>query len=284
MAGHHPAANPITARNIVPDLGNFGELNLWASIAFAFAGLELSSAMGGEVRDPRRTLPRAILIAAPLIALVYILGTGALLWLVPAGDINIVSGFLQATDAGARQLSPALWWLAPLCGRGVHARQHRRRGRVAHGPGARRVRDRARPVFPARVRPRAPEVEDAVRRDPRAGVAGDGVPARQPCSARGRRWRRRTSILLDTQLLIYFIPYCYLFISFLKQSAGRERAVRHWLVGAAGCGVTLFAMTVASIPPEDTPDKGAFLLKVVGGAAAFVGLGVALYQRGRRRR
>src|SRR5690348_12827917 len=94
---HRPAANPITAQNIVPDLSNFGELNLWASIAFAFAGLELSSAMGGEVRDPRRTLPRAILIAAPLIALVYILGTGALLWLVPTGDINIVSGFLQAT-------------------------------------------------------------------------------------------------------------------------------------------------------------------------------------------
>ena len=58
--------------------------------------------MGGEVRDPRRTLPRAILISAPLIALVYILGTGALLWLVPTGDINIVSGFLQATTIGAR--------------------------------------------------------------------------------------------------------------------------------------------------------------------------------------
>jgi hypothetical protein len=99
VAMHRPAANPITAQNVVPDLGNFGELNLWASIAFAFAGLELSSAMGGEVRDPRRTLPRAILIAAPLIALVYILGTGALLWLVPTGDINIVSGFLQATEA-----------------------------------------------------------------------------------------------------------------------------------------------------------------------------------------
>ena len=110
----HPSANPITRQNIVPDLGHLPGLNLWASIAFAFAGLELSSAMGGEVKDPRRTMPRAILISAPLIALVYILGTAALLWLIPTRDVNIVSGFLQATAAGARDISPSLWWLAPL--------------------------------------------------------------------------------------------------------------------------------------------------------------------------
>ena len=45
-----------SAQNVVPDLRSLDELNLWASIAFAFAGLELSSAMGGEVRNPRRTL------------------------------------------------------------------------------------------------------------------------------------------------------------------------------------------------------------------------------------
>jgi amino acid transporter len=114
MIAGHASANPITTQNIKPDLFHLSGLNLWASIAFAFAGLELSSAMGGEVRDPKRTLPRAIMIAAPLIALVYILGTGALLWLIPVADINIVSGFLQATSAGAKAISPSLWWLAPL--------------------------------------------------------------------------------------------------------------------------------------------------------------------------
>src|SRR3954465_8309637 len=32
IAMHRAPANPITSRNIVPDLGNLGELNLWASI------------------------------------------------------------------------------------------------------------------------------------------------------------------------------------------------------------------------------------------------------------
>src|SRR3982751_4651747 len=110
----HASANPITRQNITPDLGHLPGLNLWASIAFAFAGLELSSALGGEVRNPRRTLPRAILISAPLIAAAYVLGTGALLWLVPKGDVSIVSGFLQGIDTGARTLGPGLGWLAPL--------------------------------------------------------------------------------------------------------------------------------------------------------------------------
>jgi signal transduction histidine kinase len=35
-------------------------LNLWATIAFAFAGLELSSTMGNEIQNPRRNLPRSI--------------------------------------------------------------------------------------------------------------------------------------------------------------------------------------------------------------------------------
>ena len=49
--------------SLIPDLEQIARLNLWASIAFAFAGLELCAVLGGEVKDPRRTLPRSILIS-----------------------------------------------------------------------------------------------------------------------------------------------------------------------------------------------------------------------------
>ena len=42
----------MTLQALMPDLGDAPELNLWASIAFAFAGLELCAVMGGEVKDP----------------------------------------------------------------------------------------------------------------------------------------------------------------------------------------------------------------------------------------
>src|SRR3954465_10402002 len=48
LFGGHPSANPVTTQNIAPDLFHLSGLNLWASIAFAFAGLELSiSPRGG---------------------------------------------------------------------------------------------------------------------------------------------------------------------------------------------------------------------------------------------
>src|SRR6266481_5040778 len=45
-----------TWANMMPTW-NWDTVNFWSQIAFAFTGLELVSAMSGEIRDPRRTLP-----------------------------------------------------------------------------------------------------------------------------------------------------------------------------------------------------------------------------------
>ncbi|HEY3011997.1 MAG TPA: APC family permease, partial [Gemmatimonadales bacterium] len=108
-----PPATPLTLHTITPNFGALSELNLWASIAFAFAGLELCAVMGDEVKNARRTLPRSIYISAPLIAFLYIAGTASLLWLVPTRQVHIVSGFLQALSAGARDFGSGLGWVAP---------------------------------------------------------------------------------------------------------------------------------------------------------------------------
>jgi amino acid transporter len=290
ISGHAPA-NPITRQNIVPDLGHLPGLNLWASIAFAFAGLELSSAMGGEVREPRRTLPRAILISAPLIALVYILGTGSLLWLIPTGEINIVSGFLQATAAGARDISPSLWWLAPLAAAAYTLGNIGGVGAWLTGPA--RVAfaiglDRYFPPAFGRVHPKwkTPYVAILVQ----AGLAT--VFLLLSVLGKGTTVEKAYLILLDTQLLIYFIPYVYLFVSFLihRRTPAPPETVRvpggvvgATAVGLSGLAVTLFAMCVAMIPPGDDAQPGLFLTKVVGGALGFVLVGGLVYWRAQRR-
>src|SRR5436853_4799812 len=63
-----PPANELSLATLKPPLNNVPALNLLASIAFAFAGLELASTMGDEVENPRRNLARSIFISAPLIA------------------------------------------------------------------------------------------------------------------------------------------------------------------------------------------------------------------------
>ena len=290
VATGRPSANPITATNAIPRLGDLQGLNLWASIAFAFAGLELSSTMGGEVRDPRRTLPRSVLVSAPLIAAAYILGTAALLWIVPVGDVNIVSGLLQSISLGANALSPALWWLAPLAAVGYTLGNIGGVGawltapaRVAFAIGL----DRYFPPAFGRVHPkwRTPYVAIFVQ----AALAT--VFLLVSVLGKGTTVEKAYLIILDTQLLIYFIPYVYLFISFLlhRRTEAPADTVRvpggmpgALLVGLSGLIVTLIAMFVAMVPPDGETNPLAFEAKVVGGALGFVALGGVVYWRRQR--
>ena len=85
---------------------------------------------------------------------------------------------------------------------------------------------------------------------------------------KGTTVERAYLIVLDTMLLVYFIPYIYLFICYLVVRL-RERAraeCRHArplaaLTGVSGLALTLFAMIVATVPPSDTPDPWVFRLE-----------------------
>ncbi|HEU5170208.1 MAG TPA: APC family permease [Gemmatimonadales bacterium] len=286
-----PSANPIGAAALVPDVSDPSRVNLWASIAFAYAGLELSATLSGEVKDPRRTVPRSILIAAPLIALLYLAGTGAILWLVPHGELNIVTGMLQAISAATRELIPALAWIVPLA---AAANAIGNLGGVgAWLSGSARVAfvvgvDRYFPPAFGRIHPRWGTPYLAILAQ--AGLSTVFLLA--SVLGKGTGVEEAYLILLDTMLLVYFIPYIYLFVCYLKagrQAEGRAGSAgwrpgrrRTWLIGLSGLFVTVFAMGVAMIPPPGTTRAWLFELKVVGGAIAFVAAGGLLYWRARR--
>ena len=283
-----PPATPITAESLVPDLGDLTALNLWASIAFAFAGLELSAVLGDEVRHPRRNLPRSIYISAPLIAFLYIAGTLSVLWLVPTGEVNIVSGFLQALAAGAGEAGIGLVWLVPLAAGMYVIGNVGGVGAWLTGPA--RVAfviglDRYFPPAFGRVHPRW--------KTPYVAILTQAVLATLflllVVVGRGTTVEKAYLIVLDTMLLIYFIPYIYLFLCYLVVRL-RERApggvpgsrIMAGITGVSGLALTLFAMIVATLPPGDTADPWVFRAKVIGGAGFFVLLGGVLYWRGRR--
>ncbi|HWZ61092.1 MAG TPA: APC family permease [Gemmatimonadaceae bacterium] len=294
FATHHPSANPITAHSLIPNFRAFDEVNLWASIAFAFAGLELAASMGDEIENPRRTLPRAVYLSAPLIVGCYLLGTAAVLWLVPTHDMNIVSGFLQAVDVGARQIGPALWWLAPLAAAAYTIGTIGGVGAWLSGPA--RVAfviglDRYLPPAFGRVHPRwkTPYVAILVQ----AVVAS--VILLLPILGKGTTVETFYLALLDAQVLIYFVPFVYLFACILFDRAGDRSdrvgeksamipggAAGRLLVGGAGMFVTLFAMGVATVHPEGETEL-VWAVKVVGGAGVFFLLGGFFYWRGARR-
>jgi amino acid transporter len=280
---------PMTLETITPALGNLSQLNLWASIAFAYAGLELCAVMGDEIKNPRRTLPRSIYIAAPLIAFLYIGGTASLLALVPSGDVHVVSGFFQAISAGVRDLG-VLAWMVPVAAALYVVGNIGGIGAWLTGPA--RVAfviglDRYFPPAFGKVHPKW--------KTPYVVILTQAVLATifllLSVVGKGTTVEKAYLIVLDTMLLIYFIPYIYLFVCYLlvrlrespsERQSGQGGKGTGVITGLSGLLLTVFAMVVATIPPADTADPWLFRTKVIGGAALFVILGGLVYWRGRR--
>ena len=282
-----PPANEFSVATLKPDLNNLPALNLLASIAFAFAGLELASTMGDEVENPRRNLPRSIFIAGPLIAVAYIVGTAAVLWYLPHKEVNVVSGFLQAIKAGADNLSPTLWWVVPLCAVLYSVGNLGSVGAWLIGPA--RVAfviglDRYFPKAFGTVHPRWHTPYVAILVQATLGT----IFLLLSVLGKGTNVEDVYLILLDTQILIYFIPYLYLFVVFLIHRRRGENAsevvltpggsIGAWLTGLSGTIMTLFAMIIATIPPPDMGNTLLFRIKVIGGALGFILIGGLIYR------
>jgi amino acid transporter len=282
-------ANTLTPPQLIPDLTNLPLLNLWATIAFAFAGLELSSTMGQEVHDPRRNLPRSIYIAAPLVALVYICGTGTMLWIVPQKEVNIVAGPLQAITNGMREFGNAWWWIAPFVA--VLLTVSRIGGLGAWLTGSARV---AFVVGLDRYFPRAFGWIHPRWRTPYIAILIQAPVAMLflllSVLGKGTTVEKSFLILLDMSLLIYFIPYIYLFITFIVHCRRRKRESGERLLvpggangalvgGLCGLAITIFAMVVAMIPPPGTTDIWIHEAKLGGGSLLLVVVGLITYWR-----
>lgn len=285
------AVNPVSLSQLKPDLTNLSELNLWATIAFAFAGLELSSTMGQEIQDPRRNLPRSIYIAAPLVAFIYICGTSSMLWLVPRDEINIVAGPLQAIANGAHGLGSGWRWLVPTAALLLAI------GRI--GSLGAWLTGSARVAFVVGLDRYFPPAFGWIH--PRWRTPYVAILVQVPIAVfflllsilgKGTTVERAFLILLDMSLLIYFIPYVYLFLSFIIHSRRRTDIDAPLIVpggrtgalisGLCGLSVTIFAMIVAMIPPPGTSNIWGHEAKVAGGSLFLVLVGLIIYGRAKR--
>jgi len=76
-------------------------LNLLGKMGFgAFGGFEYVAIHAGETRSPSRTIGRSVMVAAPVIVLMFILGTGSVLALVPGDQIDLIAPIPQVLATG----------------------------------------------------------------------------------------------------------------------------------------------------------------------------------------
>lgn len=240
-------------------------VNFWSQIAFAFGGLELSAVMGAEIRDPRHTVPRAAWTSAGAIAAFYLCGTAAMVVLVPAQEVNIITGLAQAGHEasralGAERLGPLV---AVLMTMGITGQLGAWLGGSARLPFVIGV-DRYLPRAFARLHPRWGT--------PHVAILAQAVA----CSVfllamqAGESLRAGYQLLVDMTVVTYFIPFLYMF------AAGRREGLR--ASSLAGLGVTIMAIAVSLVPPRETRAPWLFEAKLLGGCAA-VGLAARIVYR-----
>ncbi len=100
-----------TPLDLVPSW-NWDTVNIWATIAFGMTGLELAGLMGGEIKDPERTVPRAGWLGSAFATVFYGATTIALLVVLRPERISELNGLAEAGAQAAGALH--LEWLSPV--------------------------------------------------------------------------------------------------------------------------------------------------------------------------
>jgi amino acid transporter len=94
LAAYHPF------RTEVPELSVYN-LNILGKMGFgALGGFEYMAILAGETRSPARSVTRSVFIAAPVIALIFVLGTSTVVAYVPNDSIDLIGPIAQVLRLG----------------------------------------------------------------------------------------------------------------------------------------------------------------------------------------
>jgi amino acid transporter len=287
----HGSATPFSAAALIP-VFSLDTVAFFTFICFAFSGFDLGPLMGGEIVDPRRNVPRAILISGVIITGIYVLGTAALLVALPQQEIGLLSGVGVAIAAvqanmGVGFLAGISALLIGLGGMGGISSWLAGSSRVPYVAGI----DRYLPASFGSLHGRwgTPHVALLVTGGISSAVILLGFV--------GSSVEETYSQLALFTTIVYFIPYLYLFAALVRlggRGAGSAGAAPPGVIpvpggrtGTLAVGITGFLTTAVAIvfalsPPSGTQRPWLFVGKILGGCAALLILGWLFYRRGRR--
>jgi glutamate:GABA antiporter len=98
LASGTPLPSPGDAATRKPASPGLSSLVYAAGIVVAFAGMEIGGFYSHVTRNIKRTYPGSVLIAAVTVATLSILGSVAIAMVVPAGQIQLAGGIMQAAS------------------------------------------------------------------------------------------------------------------------------------------------------------------------------------------
>ncbi|RDI42070.1 amino acid permease [Aquicella lusitana] len=107
-----PSQIHFTMHDFFPNLSSMNNLAFLTNILFGLMGIEMSAVHAGDVREPSRDYPRALIYSSLIIMLTLIFACLAIAIVVPVQQLNLVSGLIDAYGIffSAYHMS----WFAPI--------------------------------------------------------------------------------------------------------------------------------------------------------------------------
>jgi amino acid transporter len=281
------SATTFSLHTMKPSL-HFNDIIFWSVLMFAFSGCDTASLMGGEIKNPRRSVPWALVFAGLTVAFCYIMGTVGVLLALPSTGVNALEGLVQAVAATAHRVGlpgilPIAAFLIALSNVGASGAYLAAIARLPFVAGI----DRYLPTSFGALHPRWKTPWVALLTQSFIGAVFIFL------GQAGTSVKGAYDVLVSMGVITYFIPYLYLFASLLKlqSEAANEDVIRvpggklvAYAVGTMGFVVTLLTILLSALPPADEPNKPLAIFKIVGGCGGLVFLGILLYWSGKRRK
>ncbi|HME31642.1 MAG TPA: APC family permease, partial [Terriglobales bacterium] len=257
-------------------------LNVLGKMSFgAFGGFDGMAIFAGECRDATRAIGRSIIIATPIIVLMFVLGTSSVVALVPKDKIDLISPISQAltmgtrpTDAGASLIPLAIlaMLLAFIAQMALSFAITTRLPLVAGW-------DHLLPEWFGRLHPRRKTPTNAIL------FVGTVAFALAIAGVAGAGQQEAFQLLQNASGIFYALSYL---VMFALPLFGRQRQVLKpalWLQAAAVSGFIMTAMylVLALFPIIDVPRPLVFTAKIGGFVLACQLGAAALFYSYRRR-
>jgi amino acid transporter len=280
------SATPFNAGTMIPST-HFKDMIFWSTLIFALGGCETGSFMGGEIKNPRRTVPWALFTGGLVVTFCYVGGTVGVLLALPADQVNNLQGLMQAITRTAGRIG--FFWVIPvtaafiaLSNLGAASAYLAAVARLPFVAGIDRLLP---PAFGnLHSRWRTPYVALIVQ-----GLIGIAFVF---LGQAGTTVKGAYDVLVSMGIITYFLPYLFLFGAMFRlqrEPAGPEvirvpggKPVAR-LLSVVGFLAALLTIALSFVPSADETNPALAIFKVVVGTAILLAAGAFLYWWGKRR-
>src|SRR6201991_1198261 len=93
------SAAPMDASHLVPKWTGIASLVLIVNNFLSYSGMEMNAVHVGSLKNPSGEFPKAMFFAMGLVLMIFILPALAISWVIPAEQLSLTAGVMQAFDA-----------------------------------------------------------------------------------------------------------------------------------------------------------------------------------------